>query len=240
LDSEIEQALNRFYPETRVEKGGAGVNNDPARPRPLQAAKDTEIGGIGDSIIGETESVTQAVVLSQSKGNARHQDLPEDGADDPIPLELEVRPFLESIEKLYEKQSVNDVGRAAGQGLGQFFSRVAVGRFSASGLHLLGYRGFSPAQVSMPLDSIPSISGAAGNRAFAYGTPADDRRIGEIICALGVEEAPVGLIAMVGGDSGAPLFFYGDNGEDPRIYDDLHDIELLLKEVETALGMLNL
>ena len=166
--------------------------------------------------------------------------LPQDSADGPIPVELKSKPLFDSIEKLYEAQTINNIGRRAGQGLGQFFSRIAVARLSSSTFFLIGYGGWQPQKIALPLRSIPAVQSSASTPSLIYGAPQDDHRVTEIIQLFNAAAPLAALIVVVDTLRGAPLIFYGDNGADPRIYDDLHILELLFKEVETALGMLNI
>ena len=55
---------------------------------------------------------------------------------------------------------------------------------------------------------------------------------------LEVEGALTYLIAPVVGHQQPRLIIYADNGPDPELYEDLHDVEMLLKESETALNIL--
>ena len=65
-----------------------------------------------------------------------------------------------------------------------------------------------------------------------------DPRGSEIVTAFGLSPAPTTLIAPIADPQDVRLLAYADNGEIKDLYDDLHDVELLFKEAETALGLL--
>jgi hypothetical protein len=150
-------------------------------------------------------------------------------------LEMGRMPFYDAVEKIYDVHNPAQVGQYTARALLNYFSRLLVLRVEQDRLEVIGFGGIDTPPASTDFAHVPAVATQLHERTIAYGQSADDPRAGELAAAFGLGPAPTSLIAPIADI----LVVYADNGAIAELYDDLHDVELLFKEAETALGMLS-
>jgi hypothetical protein len=138
------------------------------------------------------------------------------------------------VEHIYEASDFNEVGQCTGEALLNYFSRVLVFLVRDGRLEVTGRAGMSGLAANVELDRLTAVASHLATRSIAYGPAGADPRAAELARCFGFAPAPTSLIAPIA-DS---LLVYADNGDAAELYEDLHDVELLFKEAETALGLL--
>ncbi len=156
----------------------------------------------------------------------------------PTAMGLERMGFYDAVEQIYGDTSIETLGRTVGRGLLNYFTRVLILRVQGSEVAAVGYAGIDAPAGAKSLDALPAVSAAMSQRSISYGPAGNDARGTEITGAFGIRRGATSLIAPVGAASGVCLLAYADNDDAADLYEDLHDVELLFKEAETALGML--
>lgn len=146
--------------------------------------------------------------------------------------------FYDAVEFIYESSSIEELGRTVGRALLNYFTRVLVLRIQGTEVAPVGFAGVEPPGNAKTLDALPAVAGAMTQRNIAYGPAGNDMRAAEIAGAFGIQPGATSLIAPVGAANGVCLLAFADNGSTTDLYEDLHDVELLFKEAETALGMM--
>lgn len=148
--------------------------------------------------------------------------------------------LYQAVEEIYAAPDTEEVGRLVGRALLDYFKRVMVLVVQERQLEVVGYGGLKPGRAAIAMEAIPEVAAGLGQRHISYGRAADDPRASELCDMFDLEEGVTSLLAPVrwAQDEQAELLVWADNADDPEMYDDLHDVELLLKEAETALGMM--
>jgi hypothetical protein len=162
------------------------------------------------------------------------------GATGPAPTPVERIGFYDAIERIYEAPTVELIGRLVGSALLTYFERVLVLSATAAARRwdVVGYAGLTPSRSAVAAEALTEIGKRRGNASMTYGPADADSRPSELCDLFGVEEGRTALIAPVDAHGESRLVLFADNGKRPELYEDLHDIEVLLKEAETAVGML--
>jgi hypothetical protein len=153
-------------------------------------------------------------------------------------LTLERVGFYDAVEQIYRATTVDDVGRCVGRALLSYFSRVVISLQDDRQLRIIGFGGVPAPPAHVALTGLPSTAAALEHRSIAYGLADTDGRSAELTSAFNLTPAPTSLIAPVAGVSTVRFLIYADNAEVAELYEDLHDVELLFKEAETALRIL--
>ena len=133
------------------------------------------------------------------------------------------------------------MGGLVGEALRNFLSRIVVLVADAQHLRAVGAGGLRVALPMTPLSALPATAATLAGpsaRSLVYGAAAADPRAAELGQAFGFGASPTALLATIASGPRARLLVYADNGPSADIYEELHDIELLMKEAETALSML--
>lgn len=212
LECEIEEALKRFYPQ-----GSGCMNGHPAKAR--------------DAGAGASKEACPAAEVCSGAGAPSKVDFP-------ILQPLRKRGLYEAIEAMYEATDVPAVVAQVGAALLDHFRRVAVLNQVQTDMVVAAWGGVKPSQSRISLAALPQVLAGWGRRSLAYGRAEDDPRAPELAGALGWTPPRTALIAPVNTEAQLGIVFYADNASDPELYEDLHDIEMLFKEAETALAML--
>lgn len=147
----------------------------------------------------------------------------------------------ECVERLYEAKDAVAVGCLVGQALLNYFSRVLVLAFDAERAQAVAAAGFEPAAAYVPLSALARTVAtveAGGQRSIVYGLASSDPRATELGRALGMSGAATSLVGTLSCGRRARLVLYADNADRTDLYEELHDVELLFKEAETALELL--
>jgi hypothetical protein len=248
LETEIDAVLRAVYPEA-ASLGAAptGSLEGAERPRPprtsVASSAATAASGQGDTR-GPLRAALDTLAPSELGGRAAVPHAPvsptRPAAVRPsaAPTVLERVSFFDAVELLYEAESEQDIGRMVGRALLNYFQRVFVLYGDGERLRMVGAAGASPQQLEIALSALPVTAARIGERALAYGPAAADNRATELAFSFGLKPGATALVASVGVGRGPRLVLLADNGETTDLYDDLHDVELLLKEAETGLGML--
>lgn len=148
-------------------------------------------------------------------------------ADPPSDPPLERLGLYDSVERVYEARSESQIGRCVGRALLNYFSRVLVLRVHGRDAQVVGHSGVMPQFSSLTLPG--------EIRRLAYGSLDEVVGAAELARELRIGRAATALLATVG----RSLLLYGDNEALEDRYEELHDVEMLLKEADTALGLLN-
>ena len=146
--------------------------------------------------------------------------------------------LYDAVEKIYEAETVRSVGRAVGQALMNYFGRVIVFERHDTRLSVIAYAGVTPARSEGALDELPAVNQRVGDRSVAHGLATNDTRASELASYFGFGTSATFLLAPIAPEQSHALVAYGDNGEIEDTYDDLHDVEMLVKEADTAIQML--
>jgi hypothetical protein len=147
--------------------------------------------------------------------------------------------FFDAVEQIYAATSPAGIARLCGQALLNYFTRVAVAVHMAGAYRLVACAGTAPRRIDVPETALPLLTRRMGERNISYGPAGLDVRAAEVCGVFGLEGGATSLLVAVGAMTGPErLFLYADNGDSRELYEDLHDIELLCKEAETAMGML--
>lgn len=226
----INDAHTQWFGVAETASTRAELSVDPTRPRPPHTGFDAEAGE-GE----EPPRILEAVIAPPDGGT-----LPAGPLEEVLPLELDAPDPSTVPQRLFDGETVNQIMSIAGEALGEFFRRVLVGWVSEEGVSVVGHRGFDLRAVAAPLHGFPALARTAVNRSLSYGAPGDDRRALEVVEQFLPRAPKMALVGTLGAGAGMPVVLYGDNDQSPPIYDDLHEVEMLFKEVETALLMLNI
>lgn len=146
--------------------------------------------------------------------------------------------FYDATAQIYEAKTVDSVGQCIGGALLNYFTRVLVFRVDGATLRLCASAGGSPARQILPLSELPELRAVSQKGPFYYGRTAAEPAASLIPTTLGMLASPNALLAFVGPTQAPALFVYADNGPADDLYDDMHHIELLLRDAAGALGML--
>jgi hypothetical protein len=148
--------------------------------------------------------------------------------------------LYQAVEEIYAAPDAEEVGRLVGRALLDYFKRVLVLVVQDRQLEVVGYGGLKPGRAAVALEAVPEVVAGLSERRISYGLARNDPRIAELCDLFDLQEGATALLAPIRWADGeeAEILVWSDNADDPELYDDLHDVELLLKEAETALGML--
>lgn len=266
LEMEIEGVLRRIYPGVHVAAPTSPVAATAAedRPRPARATPLNELPTRNFGAALGLEEHQHPVVLNQPKpapaqGGAAPPPAPAASGSAPPPaaskparetprgFELGKPPsfppcervgLYDAVEKIYESQTAKEMGRWIAAALLNYFSRVLVFFVEHDALHVLAYAGVTPSRCQMATQALQQTASRLGQQGVAYGKAGSDPRTSELAKAFGLGQARTGLITTLGVRQSVPLVITADNAEIEDLYDDLHDVEMLFKEAETALGIL--
>jgi hypothetical protein len=150
----------------------------------------------------------------------------------------------DAVERLYSAANLDEVGRIVAQCLLSFFSRVAVFRHEADNLHLVVADGFErriDKLPRIPLMEFPSLMQLCRDGKNHYGHPLGENanRLDELMDILKVRRpASYLIVPHFTHTHGLTFVTYADNEDLAELYDDLHDIELLFKDTQTAVDVL--
>jgi len=154
------------------------------------------------------------------------------------PKEITRVAFYDAVEQVYAVETTDEVAGFVGRALLNYFSRVLILRAVGEHLATLGFAGTGKPPALVTQMSVPHVAMGLSQRNIAYGHAEEDPRCQEIWTACGLSPSPVCLVASIAGRDGIRLVVYGDNSDRDELYEDLHDVQLLFKEAETALGLL--
>ena len=205
------------------------VAEEKARPRPPRTGFDSDLSGAG----------FEPLLLENVVAPVSGRPLPP-ARIEVVPVELTRRAAPPPVSRLFDSRNINEVIVIAGEILGAWFRRVLVGRLTAQGALVVAHCGFDLCAVEASGAAVPTLRDTGLGRSLSYGSPADDRRVIEIVEIFLPSPSEMALLGTLGERAGVPMFFYGDNDHFPPVYDDLHEVEILFKEVETTLEMLNI
>lgn len=255
LETEIETALQRFYGahvaasqplapvhlQGRPRPARTTVAEPPERPpTPSSSATaaegraPTEPSAGTNSATAEHEPPADEAVNSELTALVKSP--PQSSALEKPPEQR--RSFFEAIEQIYECADAATVGAKVTQALLNYFRRAVVLCVGEDTLTVAGYAGLQLQRGQAPRSALPLVAARLQDRSIAYGSAAVDPRAAELTSVLGLEPGATVLLASVGDSAAGRLFVFADNGDDTELYDDLHDVEVLLKEAETGLAML--
>jgi hypothetical protein len=172
---------------------------------------------------------------SQGRNETRVFQGPPPPASKSTPLQR--MSFYDATAQVYEARSFEDLGGCIGAALLNYFSRVCVLKLDGGGMRLVTAAvGPAPARAFLTREMLPWLADADAPRFFYGSSPRDPR--GRVLCeALGLPPAPMCLLALPGTADPPPLLVYADNGQAGELYEDIRDIQQLLKEADTALQM---
>jgi hypothetical protein len=151
---------------------------------------------------------------------------------------LERLSFYAAVEQIYAATTPDEVGCVIGRAMLNYFERVLVLAVRERQLILLGYGGAAPVRSAVALEAVPEVMRGLTGRAISYGRTSEDPRGPELCDIFGIDDSRTALLASVSYGAAVWILAYADNGSRNELYDELHDVELLFKEAETALGML--
>ena len=146
--------------------------------------------------------------------------------------------FYDAVEQVYAVETTDEVAGFVGRALLNYFSRILVMRAVGDRLAVLGFGGVGEPPATVAQMALPHVAAELSRRSIAYGHAEADPRCVEIWTAFGLSPSPTSLITSIAGLDGIRLIIYCDNGDLDELYEDLHDVQLLFKEAETALGLL--
>jgi hypothetical protein len=210
LETEIEETLGKLYPGT---KGAATPPPLAGRARP------------------PTLSVAQAPASTAPQRRATVATPPSFPA-------VEKCTLYEAVERIYEAETVRSVGRAVAQALLNYFARVVVFERLNTNFKVVAYGGVTPSRTDGALEDLPQVTATAKDKGLAHGLATNDPRATELARYFGLGRATTFLLAPIAPDHSHALVAYGDNGDLEETYDDLHELEMLVKEADTALHLL--
>ena len=258
LEMEIEVVLKAVYPNAALV---AAADTGPAvapiqligRPRPARAEPAREVPtrdfgaalgieeGEGASLPSPPLVIAGAPPRAPLRGPpppARPMTPSTGGRPTAEDLALEHVGFYDAVEQIYQVESVPEIGRCVGRALLSYFSRVVIVAHEDRRLTVVGFGGVAAPPQHVGLEALPVTVAALEQRSIAYGDANTDRRSAELRKAFHLTNAPTSLIAPLSDGRAVRLLVYADNGQVEELYEDLHDVELLLKEAETALRIL--
>ncbi|MEL6547945.1 MAG: hypothetical protein AAFQ82_25190, partial [Myxococcota bacterium] len=147
----------------------------------------------------------------------------------PAESPLERVGFYDAVEQLYEMETPRDIARMVGRALLNYFRRVVV----LEGERVVGHAGVTPKFSRVEPDTRQLLDELRAP-SMHYGETATIPRAAILAQDLHLGGAVFALI----GTAREGLVYYADNESDSDAYEDLHDLALLFKEVETALALL--
>lgn len=234
LETDVDEALRRYYAiESAAPVPPARKAIDPV-PVPLLRAPQIEAeagfwsanpvsGGSRDPV---ASLPAEDPLAPADVGVGFPTELPRK-ADPPTDPPLERLGLYDAVEQVYEARTPGQIGRCVGRALLNYFSRVLVFRRGERTLgQLVGHSGVTPQFSTVTLES-PSAPVSYGRLDEVPGAEALARE-------LRIGRAASAMIATVG----TALVFYADNEAMEERYEELHDLEMLFKEADTALGLL--
>ncbi len=214
--------------ERRPTAPAPGAQPPPPAPRPASASLAAPPPAAAAPPAAAPPPAPAPAPLSQVK-------IPRGPPTDPP---MERLSFFAAVEQIYAAELPQEIGMLVGRAMFNYFERVMILALLGRQLVLLGYGGGDPVRSAIALEAVPEVVAGLGRRSMSYGVAKDDPRGEELCDMFGFDEAPTCFIAPVGGEGEVQLMAYADNGDRDELYEDLHDVELLFKEAETALGML--
>lgn len=212
LEVEIEETLGKLYPQHVVADSTPLVG----RARPPQLA-------VAPAPPPVVEKVSAPAAVARAPG---------------FPP-IEKVGLYDAVERIYEAETVRSVGRAVGQALMNYFGRVIVFERHDTRLSVIAYAGLTPTRTEGALGDLPAVSEKANDRGVTHGLATNDTRAGELARYFGLGASATFLLAPIAPEQSHALVAYGDNGDLEDTYDDLHDVEMLVKEADTAIQMLS-
>jgi hypothetical protein len=246
LEAEIEAVLEKLFPGAVAQHAALSAPAEPpaldGRPRPAR------IGGteVPNRDFGRALGLAEEpVVLEQPKQKAVVRAAPPRAPikappppAGPAVIRLERISFYDAVEKVYEGSTIEEIGARVGNALLNYFSCVLVLDPAGGSLTVIGFSGETQIPGEVSLDAVPAVAAGLSARTIAYGMANADTRNSELWLAFGLPPSATSLIAPIAGSPNVELLVYADNGAARDLYDDLHDVELLFKEAETALRLL--
>lgn len=243
LEMEIEAVLNNLYPDP------AAVNPvQPSalqgRPRPPRMAMPPPTSApFGPVTTTSTTTLKASPAPNQAPAHApprAKEVVQSEPPEPPRPLgpPLERLGFYEAVERVYDAKSEDEVGVSVGRALLNYFQRVLILAVGPQGFRVSGHAQLHPTRSQVPLVALPITGRRLTERGVVYGPSAADPRGAEVASVFGFQPGTTSLIAAVGSGEAHRLLVFADNGDATELYEDLHDVELLLKEAETGIGML--
>ncbi len=242
LESEIEAVLRQIYPHEarRLSEPPPRAEPNRERPRPARVAP---VGEVPSLNFGEALGLDgEPVILETPKGEQLIRAAPPRAAlRGPPPkarrvLELKRLGLYDAVEQIYAVKTPEAVATLVGRAVLNYFSRAVILAAQDGALAAMAAGGVK-AQASVPAAEVPATWQNLGERSIAYGPWSQDPRAAEICAGLGLGQAATALIAPIVSPKAVHFLVYADNGAAQDLYEDLHDVELLFKEAETALGM---
>ncbi len=258
LEMEVESALGRLYGYAQVAPELAlPAPLLPGRLRPMRAETlrpiRPQVPELPSQNFGKALGLKPPVLLRKVRppsGDVEVQPEPLLAPDLPVMLTgrvamppLERMSLYDTVERIYQVQSADEVGAYVVRACLNYFERTLALTLKDRRLTLLAYGGHPlrqtpPSRSSVALEAVPEVIAGLGRRKIAYGARSRDARAAEICDMFGLSESPTSFIAPIDSETQMCLLIYADNADRPELYDDLHDIEMLFKEAETAMGML--
>jgi hypothetical protein len=247
LEMEIEAVLRGIYPEVRITGEESSEPLQPERPRPAKLSNSAEIPSRDFGTALGLQSPPPVVLDDRKPQTAERKVIraapppakPSPAPSPPVEVPLLERVgFYDAVEQIYDVQQAREVGMLVGRALMNYFSAIIVLEVVGDTVVVLAVAGTSLSRATAPLDLVPRTKAILNDRVIAYGTAGDDPRAAEIVKVFGANGAATSLLAPVLTEGGTRFLLYADNGATADLYEDLHDVELLFKEAETALSML--
>jgi len=253
LEMEIEAVLRTVYPEASLlreardatQTSGVELNG---RPRPVRAEPQHEIPtrnfGAALGLEEQPPGRPAASVIQGAPPRAPIHAPPPPAKPPTAPVAPAERAivrdgFYDAVENIYQAANPHEVGVLMGQALLNYFSKVLILDVNSDCLEVCGFGGMAtPPPASIPLTHVPKIAATLNKRAIAYGPAESDNRTTEFYSQFKLPAAATSLIAPVVDGGKVELLVYADNGAVAELYEDLHDVELLFKEAETALPII--
>ncbi len=250
LEPEIDEALRLYYPQSSQPIDVQALGGRPRPPRAqVQTSEPAEAPTVLSTVKrpGAPPTPAMGVPALDAKGQPlARSPTPAQGVSvinrAPPPatadLTLERMKFLDAVEQIYDQKTPPAIAKVCGRALLNYFSRVAVAVHAGGAYRLVGCAGTAVRRVDVPEGALPLVKKRLDERNISYGPASLDVRAAELCGVFGITPGATAMIASVGVALPERLVLFADNGDSRELYEELHDIEMLCKEAETALGML--
>ncbi len=255
IAEEIDRALSRFYP---VKAGSKSLTPEPVlltgRPRPARAqsqiaedpillTKPRSAAQLAPVLSGPPKAVSNSPTPTPSKPELLEKvetmstvllAPPAKTSASSHSRPLKRQGLYDAVEKLYESQNAAEVAVQMGAAFLNYFSRVMV--FTRDGFELIteGHTGLRRPAERITLKT--EINEAT--QAILYGRAIEAPAAAALGAQINFGGAATVLMVVIGSGSQA-VVVYGDNEGQTELYEELHDIEMVVKEAQTALAMLS-
>lgn len=178
------------------------------------------------SALGLEETVEPVLLVTRRRQSRVVAEVP----DRPLPL-------IDAAEKVFSVDQVVDIAAITVQFLRNYFDAAVVFDFFMDPPEALVHSGYGPGVGGIDLTRFPPIMAVTEHQQAVHGLAPSDQSWLEFFDTLGRARPGAIFVGSVHERSKARLLFFAASDR-PEVYEDIHDLAIMMREVTTALSML--